>query len=65
MAKPMTKAFDPKQQGIQTKVTCAITGEKNFMMQAFCMFGDVDRMIGGKFERALAGLKTTIESTTK
>ena len=59
----MTFAFKP--QGSQTEVTCTITGEKNFMMKAFCMFGNMDRMIGGKFEKALVELKAIAESAAK
>ena len=56
--------FAFKTQGNQTEVTVA-TGEKNFMAKAFCVFMSMDKMIGGKFERALEDLKTIAESPTK
>ena len=42
-----------------------MTGEKNFMTKAFCLFCNMDNMIGGKFEKALADLKTIAESPSK
>ena len=42
-----------------------VTGEKNFMAKAFCLFVSMDKMIGGKFERALADLKAIAESPGK
>ena len=40
-------------------------GEKNFMAKAFCLFMSMNKMIGGKFEKALANLKTIAESPAK
>jgi hypothetical protein len=48
--------FTFKPQGNQTEVTMTVTGEKSFMARAFCLFVNMDKMIGGKFEKALAGL---------
>ena len=57
--------FTFKPQGNQTEVTMTVTGEKNFMARAFCLFVNMDKMIGGKFERALADLKAMVESPAK
>jgi hypothetical protein len=59
----MEFAFKPR--GNQTEVTVTVTGEKNFMAKAFCLFVSMDKMIGGKFERALADLKAMVESPAK
>ena len=67
--KPMSATsvmdFACKPQGNQTEVIVTVTGEKNFMAKAFCLFMSMDKMIGGKFERALAELKATAESHAK
>lgn len=67
--KPMTGTaeadFTLKPQGKQTEVTWTVTGEKNFMSKAFCLFMSMDKMLGAKFERALADLKGITEATAK
>jgi len=55
--------FTFKPQDNQTEVTMTVTGEKNFMARAFCLFVSMDKMIGGKFERSLADLKAIVESS--
>ncbi len=57
--------FTFKPQDNQTEVTMTVTGEKNFMARAFCLFVSMDKMIGGKFERSLADLKGIVESSVK
>ena len=67
--KPMSGSsemeFTYKPHGNQTEVTMTVTGEKNFMAKAFCLFVSMDKMIGGKFERALTDLKAIAESSVK
>ena len=67
--KPMSASsemeFAFKPQGSQTEVTVTVTGEKNFMAKAFCLFVSMDKMIGGKFEKALVDLKAIVESSVK
>ena len=67
--KPMSATsemeFTFKPQGNQTEVTVTVTGEKNFMAKTFCLFMSMDKMIGGKFEKALAELKAIVESSAK
>src|SRR5437763_4444210 len=67
--KPMSGSsemeFTYKPQGNQTEVAMTVTGEKNFMAKAFCLFVSMDKMIGGKFEKALADLKAIVESPVK
>ena len=52
-------SFEPK--GDQTVVTWAMAGENNFMCKAFCMFMDMDKMVGTDFEKGLAAMKTIAE----
>ena len=49
----------------QTEVTWSMTGKKNFVSKVMCLFVSMDRMIGGDFERGLAGLKTLAETAAK
>jgi hypothetical protein len=67
--KPMSATsemdFTFKPQGNQTEVTVTVTGEKTFMAKAFCLLMSMDNMIGGKFDKALAELKTIVESPVK
>ena len=53
--------FTPK--GDQTEVTWSLAGHKNFMSKAVCMFMDMDKMVGGDFEKGLGKLKSVVEST--
>lgn len=45
-----------------TEVTWTMRGTNNFMGKAFSLFMDVDKMVGGDFDRGLAGLKTVAEA---
>jgi Polyketide cyclase / dehydrase and lipid transport len=49
-----TFTFAPVPEG--TKVTWAMEGKNNFVGKLFCLFMDMDKMVGGDFERGLAGL---------
>jgi hypothetical protein len=49
--------FAPAGEGA-TKVTWTMTGTNNFMGKAASMFFDMDKMVGGDFERGLAALGT-------
>lgn len=67
--KPMAGVSDTlftfKPQGGQTEVTWAMTGTNNFVAKAFCLFMNMDRMIGGQFEKGLADMKRAVETTAK
>jgi hypothetical protein len=67
--KPMsgvsTAEFTFKPEGGQTLATWAMSGEKNFMAKAFHLFMNMDKMIGGQFEKGLADLKTVVEAAAK
>jgi uncharacterized protein YndB with AHSA1/START domain len=50
-------------QGNQTAVNWSMTGSKNFIMKAFCMFMDMDNMVGKDFEKGLVAMKTVVEQS--
>jgi len=57
--------FTFKPEGNQTVVTWGMTGEKNFMAKAIHLFMNMDKMIGGQFEKGLAQIKTLVEAPAK
>ncbi|MDB6021894.1 MAG: polyketide cyclase, partial [Pedosphaera sp.] len=61
MAGVSTAEFTFKPQGGQTTVTWSMSGEKNFVSKAICLFVSMDKMIGGQFEKGLADLKSVSE----
>lgn len=67
--KPMAGVSDTevtfKPQGNQTEVTWSMSGKNNFIAKAMCLFMDMDKMIGGEFEKGLADLKAIAEAPAK
>jgi uncharacterized protein YndB with AHSA1/START domain len=63
--KPMqathTAEFSFKPQGAGTEVTWSMFGKNNFMSKAVGLFMDMDKMIGGMFEKGLASMKAVAE----
>ncbi len=57
--------FSFKPEGKQTVVTWVMTGEKNFISKAMCLFLDMDKTVGGDFEKGLAQIKSVVEATPK
>lgn len=55
--------FNP--DGDKTTVTWTMTGQKNFLMKAFGLFVDVDKLVGADFEKGLTQLKPVVESAPK
>ena len=53
--------FDFKPEGQGTAVTWTMSGKKNFMSKAFCLFANMDKMVSGDFEKGLANLKQLLE----
>jgi hypothetical protein len=49
-------------QGNQTNVTWAMSGKRNFMMKAFGLFMNMDKMVGGQFEQGLRQMKAVAEA---
>jgi hypothetical protein len=64
--KPMAGVSDTvftfRPQGTQTEVTWDMSGRNNFIGKAFCMFMNMDKMVGGQFEKGLADMKSIVEA---
>jgi hypothetical protein len=54
-------SFTPK--GDDTAVTWTMSGEQNFMEKAMCMFMNMDKILGGDFEKGLASIKAKVENS--
>ena len=57
--------FTFKPQGNQTTVTWTLDGNNNFMGKAFGLFMNMDKMVGGDFEKGLAQMKAVSEAALK
>ncbi|MBI5380707.1 MAG: SRPBCC family protein [Opitutae bacterium] len=62
MASICTTEFVFAPTGGQTAVTWTMTGTNNFLGKAFCLFMDMDKMVGSDFARGLAELKSVSEA---
>ncbi len=49
--------------GEQSVVIWRVTGQNNFIGRLMCVFINMDKMVGGMFEKGLANLKTIVEKT--
>ena len=52
-----TTTFALAPEGSGTKVTWTMDGNHNLMSKVMCIFMDMDKMVGGDFEKGLATLK--------
>ena len=52
-------------QGNQTAVKWVMDGDNNFVGKAFSLFMNMDKMVGGDFEKGLAQMKTITEAAAK
>ena len=50
-----------KGEGNDTTVTWSMSGTNGFVAKAFCMFMDMDKMIGADFEKGIAQMRTVSE----
>ena len=57
--------FTFKPEGAGTLVTWSMAGENNFMAKAVHLVMDMDKMIGGNFEKGLAQMKTVAEAAAR
>jgi uncharacterized protein YndB with AHSA1/START domain len=60
-----TTEFTFEPQGDQTEVTWSMFGRNTFISKMFCLFMDMDKMIGDKFEEGLASLKAIAEAPAR
>jgi uncharacterized protein YndB with AHSA1/START domain len=56
-----TYALSPAAAG-GTEVSWSIEGPNSFVSKVMCVFMDMDKMIGGEFEKGLAELKRVVEA---
>ncbi len=61
-ANTSTAEFSFKPEGNHTAVTWSMAGEKNFMAKAIHLCVNMDKMIGGQFEKGLADMKSAAEA---
>ncbi len=54
--------FTFRLEGQQTVVTWSMSSRHNFISKAFCMFMNMDKMVGGDFEKGLTPLKSVVET---
>jgi hypothetical protein len=60
-----TAEFTFKPEGNQTLVTWSMSGDKNFMAKAIHLFMNMDKMIGGQFDKGLAEMKSIVEGAPR
>ncbi len=54
--------FDFKADGTGTHVTWAMSGSRGFLEKAFGLVMDMDKLVGGDFEKGLGSMKTLAEA---
>ena len=55
--------FQPEAD--RTAVTWSMTGDVNFVAKVVHLFMDMDKMIGGNFEKGLADMKSVVEASPR
>jgi len=60
-----TAEFTFKPEGNQTVVTWSLSGDRSFFLKAFALFINMDKLVGGDFEKGLAAMKTVAEAKAK
>ena len=57
--------FTFRPDGNQTTVTWSMEGKNNFIARAVCLFMNMEKMVGGQFEKGLAQMKSVAEAAPK
>ena len=57
--------FTFKPEGNRTGVTWSMEGKNNFIAKAVCLFMNMDKMVGGQFEKGLAQIKSITEAAPR
>lgn len=60
-----TAEFTFKPEGSQTVVTWNMFGTNNFLAKAVCLFMNMEKMVGGQFEKGLAQMKSVVEEASR
>jgi hypothetical protein len=56
-----TCEFRVESTGSGSRLTWAMSGENKFVSKLFCVFMDMDKMVGRDFEKGLASLRELVE----
>jgi hypothetical protein len=64
LAATNTAEFTFAEQGGETAVTWSMQGKNSFLAKAIHLVVDMDRMVGGQFEKGLASMKAVSEQTS-
>ena len=54
--------FTFKEDGGRTAVTWTMRGKNSFIGKAMCLVFDMDKMVGGDFDKGLAGIRQIVEA---
>ncbi len=65
LATTNTAEFTFEPEGDQTIVTWSMFGKRPFLGKAISLFMDMDKMIGGNFEKGLANMKNIAEGVAR
>lgn len=60
-----TAEFTFKPEGDRTAVTWSMEGRNNFFAKALHLVMNMDKMVGGEFEKGLADMKSVVEAAPK
>ena len=60
-----TAEFTFKPEGDKTNVTWAMEGTNNFFAKAMHLLMNMDKMVGGEFEKGLADMKVAVQAAPK
>ena len=60
-----TAEFTFKPEGDRTAVTWSMFGHNNFMGKAVCLVMNMDKTLGGEFDKGLAAMKSVAEAAAK
>ena len=60
-----TAEFTFKPKGNQTAVSWSMSGKNNFMFKAVGLFMNMDKMVGGDFEKGPAQMKSVVETAPR
>jgi len=60
-----TAEFTFKPEGDRTSVTWSMEGRNNFFAKAIGLCMNMDKMVGGEFEKGLADMKSVVEAASK
>jgi uncharacterized protein YndB with AHSA1/START domain len=60
-----TAEFTFKSEGDRTAVTWSMYGHNNFIGKAVCLVMNMDKTLGGEFDKGLAAMKTVAEAAAR